>query len=62
MEISWTDCVRNEVLQRVKEERNILQKTNRGKANQNGHILSSNCLLKHVTAEKVEERMEITES
>jgi len=27
MEISWTDCVRNEVLQRVKEEMNILQKT-----------------------------------
>jgi len=28
MEISWTDCVRNEeVLQRVKEERNILQMT-----------------------------------
>jgi len=25
MEISWTNCVRNEVLQGVKEDRNVLQ-------------------------------------
>jgi hypothetical protein len=37
--ICWTDCVRNEeVLQRVKEERNILQTIKRMKANWSGHI------------------------
>jgi hypothetical protein len=49
MEISWTDRVRNEeVLHTVKEERNILHTTKRRKANWIGHILRSNCLLKHV--------------
>jgi len=33
----------------VKEERNILQTTKRGKANWIGHILHWNCLLKNVT-------------
>jgi hypothetical protein len=48
MEISWTDRVRNEeVLQRVKEERNIVHTIKR-KANLSGHILRRNCLLKHV--------------
>jgi len=38
--IIWTDRVRNEVvLQRVKEERNILQRIKRRKANSIGHIL-----------------------
>jgi hypothetical protein len=37
--ISWTDRVRNEeVLHRVKEERNILHTINRRKANWIGHI------------------------
>ena len=31
-EISWTDRVRNEVLHRVKEERNILRTAQRRKA------------------------------
>ena len=31
--ISWTDHVRNEVLQREKEERNILQTMKRRQAN-----------------------------
>jgi hypothetical protein len=49
MEISWTDSVRNEeVLHRVKEERNILNTMKRRKANWIGHILHKNCLLKHV--------------
>jgi hypothetical protein len=55
-EISWTDRVRNkEVLHRVKEERNTLR-TKRGekKANCIGHILRRNCLLKHVTAGKID--------
>jgi tetrahydrodipicolinate N-succinyltransferase len=47
--ISWTDRVRNEeVLHRVKEERNIVHKIQRRKANWIGHILCRNCLLKHV--------------
>jgi hypothetical protein len=46
--ISWTDLVRNEeMLHRVKEERNILPTINRGKVSWIGHILHRNCLLKH---------------
>jgi hypothetical protein len=48
LEISWTDCVRNEVLHRVKEERNILHTIKGRKANWIGYILRRNCLLKHV--------------
>jgi hypothetical protein len=49
LEISWTDGVRNEeVLQRVKEERNILHTVNRREANWIGHILRRNCLLQYV--------------
>jgi hypothetical protein len=41
--------VRNEeVLHRVKEERNILRIITARKANWSGHILCRNCLLKHV--------------
>jgi hypothetical protein len=40
MEISWTDHVRNEeVLLRVKEQRNILHEISKQKANWIGHIL-----------------------
>jgi ribosomal 50S subunit-associated protein YjgA (DUF615 family) len=61
MEISWTDRVRNEeVLQRVKEERSIVQTIKRRKANWIGHILRGNCLLKHVTEGKVEGMIEVT--
>jgi hypothetical protein len=49
--------VRNEeVLHRVKEERNIVHTIKRRKANWIGHILRSNCLLKHVTEGKLEGR------
>jgi hypothetical protein len=59
--ISWTDRVRNEeVLHRVKEERNILHTIHRRKANLIGHILRRNCLLKHVIEGKVEGRIEMT--
>jgi hypothetical protein len=59
--ISWTDRVRNEVvLHRVKEERNILHTIKRRKANWIGHILRSNCLLKHVIEGKLEGRIEMT--
>jgi len=44
--ISWTDHVRNEdVLLRVKEQRNILHVIRKRKANWIGHILRRNCLL-----------------
>jgi hypothetical protein len=59
--ISWNDRVRNEeVLHRVKEERNILHTINTRKVNWNGHILRRNCLLKHVIEGKLEGRIEIT--
>jgi hypothetical protein len=58
--ISWTDCVRNEeVLHRVKEERNILHTIKRRKAKCIGHILRRDCLLKHVTEGKIEGRMDM---
>jgi hypothetical protein len=59
--ISWTDRVRNEeVLHRVKEERNIVHTIKRRKANWIGHILRRNCLLKHVIEGKLEGRIETT--
>ena len=59
--ISWTDHVRNEkVIQRVKEERNILHTIKRRNANWIGHILRRNCLLKHVTGGKIEGKIEVT--
>jgi hypothetical protein len=58
--ISWTDRVRNEeVLHRVKEDRNILHTVKRRKANWIGHILRRNCLLKHVIEGKIEGKMEV---
>jgi hypothetical protein len=59
--ISWTDRVRNEeVLHRVKEERYIVHTIKRRKANWIGHILRTNCLLKHVIEGKLEGRIEVT--
>jgi hypothetical protein len=44
--IIWTDHARNEeVLFRVKEQRNILLEIRKRKANWIGHILRRNCLL-----------------
>jgi hypothetical protein len=51
----WTDRVRNEeVLQRVKKERNTISTIKIRKANRIGHILRRNCLLKHVIEGKIE--------
>jgi hypothetical protein len=62
MEITWTNRVRNEeVLHRVKEERNSLHTIKRRKANWIGNILRRNCLLKHVIEVKLEGRIEMTE-
>jgi len=58
--ISWTDHVRNEeVLLRVNEQRNILQKIRKWKANWIGHILCGNCLLKQVIEGKIKGEMEV---
>jgi hypothetical protein len=54
--ISWTDHVRNEeVLHRVKEERNTIHTIKRRKAKWIGYILRKNCLLKHVFKGKIKE-------
>jgi hypothetical protein len=52
--ISWTDHVRNEeVMFRVKEQRNILHEIHKQKANWIGHILRRNCLLQRVIEGKI---------
>jgi hypothetical protein len=51
--ISWTDRVRNEVLLRVEEQRNILHERRKRKANWIGHILRRNCLLQQVIEGKI---------
>ena len=49
VKISWTEHVRNEeVLLRVKEQRNILHEISKRKANWIGHILRRNCLLQRL--------------
>jgi hypothetical protein len=59
--ISWTDNVRNEeVLLRVKEQRNILHEISKRKANWIGHILGRNCLLRQVIEGKIKGWLEVT--
>jgi hypothetical protein len=59
--ISWADRLRNEeVLQKIKEERNMLQTIKRRKANSIGLSCVKNCLLKHVMEGKIEGRIEVT--
>jgi hypothetical protein len=59
--IGWTDHVRNEdVLLRVKEQRNILHEIRKRKANWIGHILRRNCLLQRVTEGKIQGEIEVT--
>jgi len=58
--ISWTDHVRNEVLLRVNEQRNILHEIIKRKANWVGRILHINCLLKQVIEGKIKEQIEVT--
>jgi len=57
--ISWTDHVRNEVLLRVNDRRNILHDVRKRKANWIGHILRRNCLLKQVIEGKINGEMEV---
>jgi hypothetical protein len=58
--IGWTDRVRNEVLRRVNEERNILHSIKGKKVNWIGHILGRNCLLKHTIERKIEGMIAVT--
>jgi hypothetical protein len=60
-EISWTDHVRNEVLLRVKEQRNILHEICKRKTNWIGHILRRNCLLQQVIEGKIKGEIDVTE-
>jgi hypothetical protein len=61
--ISWTDHVRNEdVLFRVKEQRNILHEIRKRKAKWIGHILRRNCLLQRVIEGKIQGGLEVTGS
>ena len=57
--ISWTDHVRNEVLLRVNEQRNIIPEIIKRKANWIGHILRRNCLLKQVIEGKIKGQIEV---
>jgi hypothetical protein len=60
--ISWTDHVRNEdVLLRVKEQRDILHEIRKRKANLIGYILRRNCLLQRGTEGKIQGGIEVTE-
>ena len=59
--ISWTDHVRNEeVVLRVKGQRNILHEIRKRKANWIGHILRRNCLLKRVIEGEIKGGIEVT--
>jgi hypothetical protein len=49
-----------EVLRGVKEERNILHKIKKRKANRICHILRMNCLLKQVIERKIEGKIGVT--
>jgi hypothetical protein len=60
MEISWTEHVRNEILIRVKEQKNILHEISKRKANWIGHILRRKCVLQQVTEEKIKGGIEVT--
>ena len=53
-----TSLVKNEVLHKVKEERNVLPTIKRREADWAGHILRRSCLLKHVSEGKIEGRIE----
>jgi hypothetical protein len=56
--IHWIDSVKNEeVLHRVKEERNIILILKRRSVNWIGHILRGKCFTKHVIEGKMEEKV-----
>ena len=55
MKISWTDFVRNEVLQSVEGERNILHIVQRRKADWIDDSLCRYCVPKHIMEGKIKE-------
>jgi hypothetical protein len=58
--ICWSDHLKyKDVLQRVKEDRNILQTIKRRKADWISNISRGNCTLKHVIKGNIEERVEM---
>jgi hypothetical protein len=58
--ISWTDRLGNEeVLLRVREQRNIIHEISKRKANWIGHILCRNCLLQRVIEGKIKGGIEV---
>jgi hypothetical protein len=58
--ISFTDHVRNEeVLLRVKEQRNILHEISKRKANWIGQIFRRNCCLRQVIEGKIKGEIEV---
>jgi hypothetical protein len=57
---SWTGHVTNEVLLRVKEQRNILHEISKRKANWIGHILRRTYLLQQVIEGKIKGGIEVT--
>jgi len=60
--ISWTDHARNEeVLLRVKEQKNILHEIRKRKVNWIGHIVRRNCLLQRVIEGKIKGGIKVTE-
>ena len=59
--ISWIDHARNEeVLLRVKEQRNILHEISKRKANWIGQILRRDCLLQRFIEGNIKWRMKVT--
>jgi hypothetical protein len=56
----WTDCVRNEVLQRVKDERNIVHTVTNTKPNWIGHILCRKCFMIYAIEGKKQGGTEVT--
>jgi hypothetical protein len=61
MEISWTDRVRNKVLQRVEEEGNFPHKVNCRKANLISQILHRKSHLNQAVEGTIEGRIEVME-
>jgi hypothetical protein len=53
-------CEKEEVLFRVKEQRNILHEISKRKANWIGQILGRNCLLQRVIEGKIKGGIEVT--
>ena len=53
---------KEDILLRVKEQRNILHEIRKRKANLIGHIVRRNCLLQRVTEGKIQGGIEVTGS